>query len=83
MTSQTQMKSKPDKDSNCGSTIFDNKSSVIAFSQHDCNDKDESKNMVDSEDILFSQRRPQGFMTAYKGKKIFMTVNEVDLAPKE
>lgn len=59
--------------------IFDNKSSVLAFSQHEeCNFGNKAVN--DSGDLLFSTRRPQGFMTGIKGKKIFMTVDEIDEA---
>lgn len=47
-------------------TCFDNNSSVVAYSH---NEKDVT-GPNDSDEMEFSMRRPQGFMTAYKEKKI-------------
>lgn len=61
MTSQTQTKLRlTDHDSSAQNTIFDNKSSVVAFSCHEST-KDEMKidlNNVDSEDMPYCMRRP-------------------------
>lgn len=66
-------------------SCFDNKSSVVAFSYNECHDKS-ANGVADSDEMLFSMRRPQGFMTAYKDRKILMTVTDseathIDLKP--
>ena len=55
-------------------SCFDNKSSVIALSY---TEKDVNV-ATDADDALFSMRRPQGFMTAYKEKKILLQVSDSD-----
>ena len=72
MNSQTQTKLRlTDNDSANFNMVFENKSSVMAFSQHEYHEKDDDKTHTQSEDMLSSMHRPQGFMTAHKAGKIF------------